>query len=126
MAQHTFELEKGLMVGNVPQTTVVLRELTAGDVVAALEESEKLIMVPGPNGMQPALVQSNAMMGINTLRRQIASLGEIQGPLERDKFDLLSGADLEILQAEADKMDAAVLGVAVADRGRSEAADSDD
>lgn len=125
MAQHTVKLEKGITIGEEHHLEVVLKELTAGDVIDAAQESERLIMVPGPNGTEPRLVQSNALMGANTLRRQIASLGDIEGPLEMEQLALLSDRDLEILQGAVEMMDAAVA-TAVTDRGRSDAASGGD
>lgn len=125
MAQTTVKLQKGITVGEVQNRNAVLRELTAGDVIAAAEESERLIMVPNGNESEPRLVLSNALMGINTLRRQIAQLGEIQGPLEIEQLSLLSETDLELLQNAAESMDSAVA-KAVTDRGRADAASGDD
>lgn len=125
MAKHKVTLIKGITVGVDQHLEAVLKELTAGDVIEAAQESERLIMVPGNNGQEPRLVHSNALMGINTLRRQIASIGEIQGPIEMDQLALLSDQDLGILQAAAEAMDTAVA-TAVINRGRSKAASGDD
>lgn len=125
MAEHTVTLDKGITIGSKSNKQAVLKELSAGDVIEAMQESERLIMVPGPNGQEPRLVHSNALMGVHTLRRQVARLGEIEGPLEIDQLALLSDRDLETLQAAADAMDAAVA-QAVSDRGRSNAASEHD
>lgn len=108
MAQHTVTLEKGLTVGDKTYTTATLKELSAGDVIAAMEESERVIMVPNASGsLEPTLLLSNSLMGVNTLRRQIASIGDIQGPIEREQLNLLSDADLLLLQQGVQEMDAA-------------------
>ena len=108
MAQHTVTLEKGLTVGDKNHNIATLRELSAGDVIAAMEESERVIMVPNGSGsVEPSLLLSNSLMGVNTLRRQIASIGDIQGPIERDQLNLLSDTDLMLLQQGVQEMDAA-------------------
>ncbi len=122
MTQHTVTLEKGLTIGEERHTKVVLRELSAGDLIAAMEESERLIMVPGANGAEPALVTSNTLMGINTLRRQVASIGSVDGPMEREQLSLLSNKDLEILHQGVAALDTAIVNALEA-RGRSAAAD---
>lgn len=122
MAIHKVTLEKGITVGDVTHREVTLKELSAGDVMEAMDESERLLMVPTTTGeLEAQLVLSNAALGINTLRKQIASLGEIEGPLEREQMALLSHTDLELLQAGAQELDA-ILAKAVIQRGRSDAA----
>lgn len=115
---HKVTLQKGLTVGEKTYKEAVLRELSAGDIMAAMEESERVVMTPTSNGVEPVLLLSNALMGINTLRRQIASLGEIQGPLEREQMNLLSDVDLGLLQQGVAELDLAVA-KDIGDRGRS-------
>ncbi|MGO2354635.1 MAG: hypothetical protein ACTH58_07845 [Marinomonas foliarum] len=118
-------LHKGLKVGEKIQNVATLRELNAGDVLKAMEESERVVMVPTANGIEPTLLMSNALMGVNTLRRQIVSIGEIQGPLEREQLDLLSDRDLDILQTCASDMEKAIA-KALIERGRPGATSTDD
>lgn len=125
MAQHTVELVKGISVGGRPNKTAVLRELTAGDLIDAMAESERLIMVPGPNGPEPQLVMSNALLGIHTLRRQILSLGEIQGPIELEQLKLLAHEDMQLLETAVSDLDKAAAAEIIS-RGRSEAAGAGD
>lgn len=118
-------LHKGLTVGEKIQNVATLRELNAGDVLKAMEESERVVMVPTANGIEPTLLMSSALMGVNTLRRQIVSIGEIQGPLEREQLDLLSDRDLDILQTGASDMEKAIA-KALIERGRPGATSTDD
>lgn len=118
-------LHKGLTVGEKVHNIATLRELNAGDVLRAMEESERVVMVPTANGIEPSLLMSNALMGVNTLRRQIVSIGEIQGPIEREQLDLLSDRDLDILQKGASDMEKAIV-KALSERGRSGATSTDD
>jgi len=121
MALLTVPLQDGLKVNGEPQLQAELRQLEAGDIIAASEESEKLFV----HGGDPVLVVSPSLMGINTLRRQIASIGSIPGPLEMSMMNKLSPADLDLLQTAADKLDKAVL-EDVSKRGRSDPPQSDD
>lgn len=121
MAKVTGHLKKGLVVGEKRHRAFVLRTLTAGDVVAAQEESERLIQTP--DGYQ--LVSSPAKMGVELLRRQVVQIGEVKGPLEIFQLSLLSATDLEILSAHADKLDQATL-TGVTTRGRDDRGGKDD
>jgi phage FluMu protein gp41 len=118
-------LHKGLKVGEKVHNVVTLRELNAGDVLKAMEESERVVLVPTANGLEPSLLMSNSMMGVNTLRRQIVSIGEIQGPIEREQLDLLSDRDLDILNSGVSDMEKAIV-KALSERGRSSATSTDD
>lgn len=124
MAEHKLTLAKGITIGSVANTLATLRQLTAGDVIEAMEEAEKLLMVPGPNGFEPRLVHSPALMSVHSLRRQIASIGEVKGPLEMEMFNTLSDEDLALLQEGCEKLDAAIA-ASLEQRGRSAAAGSE-
>ncbi len=119
MANTTVDLIKGLTIGEVTHTRATLREPTAGDLIDATDESEKMIRTP--EGYQ--LVASPTLVGLNTLRRQIVSIGEYEGPLAMNEIKKLSAADLSLLQEAAEGLDAAGMRE-IADRGRDEA-DSD-
>jgi phage FluMu protein gp41 len=108
----TVHLEKGLTIGGVTHTEAVIRETTAGDIIDASEESERLF--PTPEGYE--LVQSPSQTAMNTLRRQIVSIGEIEGPLELAVLKKLSGDDLAEIQIKAQTLDAVAL--EAASRGR--------
>jgi phage FluMu protein gp41 len=112
------ELKKGLKVGDTVHTTAEIREATAGDLIEATEESEKLYQAPDGSYV---LVASSTMVGLNTMRRQIVRIGDHSGPLTMGELKSLSAADINILQAESNKLDGAVI-AEVADRGRDHAA----
>ncbi len=122
-------LQKGLRVGQISHTIAVLREPSAGDVIDASMDAEKVVMVPtGVDGaghavMEPQLVTSPTLVGINVLRRQIVRIGAIDGPLERELLDKLSPTDLNLLQAKAQELEAA--SIEVAQRGRADHAGED-
>lgn len=116
MAQVEFALKKGLDVGGLTHTNCVLREPTAGDVIDASEESEKVVLV----GLEPQLVTSPTLVGINTLRRQIVRIGEVNGPLEREMFGKLSPEDLNLIQQQAEQLEQAAR--KVSQRGRTDGA----
>lgn len=121
---HTIELEKGLKVGDTTHKTATLREPSAGDLINAMAESERVVIVPNAAGGEPQLLLSNTALSINTLRRQIVSLGDIKGPLEHEQLNLLSATDLQLLQNAADTLDNAAA-KAMDARGRSDATSTD-
>lgn len=125
MAIHSFDLEKGLSVGGVVNKHVVLRELTAGDLIDAMAESERVVMVPTKDGAEPRLVLSDSLMGINCLRRQVKTLGDMAGPLDIDVLRQLSAEDLNLLQKGVEDMEKAIYMELVA-QGRAEPARTDD
>ena len=105
MATIKVTLKKGLKVGDDVHIEAELREITAGDLIEATEESEKVVMTP--DGYM--LLLSNTMVGLHTLRRQVVRIGEHPGPLTLGELKKLSGPDLDKLQAEAIKLDQASL-----------------
>ncbi|MDF9346378.1 phage tail assembly protein [Escherichia coli] len=72
--------------------TVTLRELTAGDLIDAQAAAEKLVM----SKEGPILVSSPSRMGLEMLRRQIASVGCIKGPLSMALIRKLSADDFSV------------------------------
>ena len=105
MATVKCTLNKGLTVGETVHKLAEIREVTAGDLIDATDESEKL--VPTPEGYQ--LIPSPTLVGLHTLRRQIVAIGDHPGPLTMAEMKLLSGTDLELLQQTATTLDAATL-----------------
>lgn len=103
-AEVTVSLVDGLKVGEDVLKDAVLREITAGDILDAQEESEKLMLTP----TGPQLVPSPSLVSTNVLRRQIVRIGNVNGPMSRKDLSRLSPHDLNLLQAEADKLDRAV------------------
>lgn len=113
MATVTCILNKGLMIGETTHKDAEIREATAGDLIDATEESEKVVLTP--DGYQ--LVASPTMVGLNTLRRQIVRIGEYPGPLTLAELKKLSSKDISLLQEQAEIVESASL-KEFADRGR--------
>ena len=124
MAEVTITLIHGIKVGDDVLREVVLREPTAGDIIEAQEESERLVYATRGDRVEPTLVASPTMVGIHVLRRQIKRIGDISGPVDLHLLKKLHPADMDTLQAEADKLDAAtaaeVASREVARRGRND------
>ena len=119
------ELTDGLTIGSVTYKTVILRQLTAGDVQEASEAAERLVSTATG---ELALVSSPARMGQEVLRRQIAMLedgngGKFDGPLEPDDMARLTLTDLNTLQMGVGILDAHVEKAveAMGKRGRPDA-----
>jgi len=113
MAKVDFALKTGISQGDTAHTNCVLREPCAGDVIAANEESEKVVMVPvaldetGQPITEPQLVISPSLVSVHLLRRQIDSIGEIKGPIEIEIFNKLTSEDLLEIQSQAAKLEQA-------------------
>lgn len=108
MAEVIVTLKHGYKTDKRTLMEVVLREATAGDVIEATEESEKLIILPDDNGKPvPQFVPSPTMVGVHVLRRQIVRVGNIEGQFTLEQLKTLSPDDLNTLQARADEMESA-------------------
>ncbi|MGQ5745868.1 hypothetical protein HMPREF3138_20975 [Serratia sp. HMSC15F11] len=121
MAQMTETLIHGLVTGKgtTDETThkeVTLRELGSKDIVDAQLAAERVVI--GENGKAVAYC-SEVLMGLELLRRQIASIGSIPGPLSLKQLYHLHPEDLKLLTAKADALDDLL--TEVADRGRPDA-----
>lgn len=127
MANVPVTLPHGLKIGDDTLKDAVLREPTAGDIIEAQEESEKLVYAVEANGdrIVPTLVASPTMVGVHVLRRQIVKIGNLSGPIELDMLKRLHPEDFAALQARADDLDAAtsaeIASREVAQRGRDDA-----
>ncbi|EMA7647481.1 hypothetical protein ACK2RV_001083 [Yersinia enterocolitica] len=114
------QLTHGLSYGKgdeeVKQFDVELRELNAGDLIEAEQASERMVMTP----KGPALLASPATMGYEMVRRSIARIGIIQGPLSMALLKTLHQDDLELLLTATNvQSDAAMATVKqVIDEGR--------
>ncbi len=117
MATTTVTLKGGLKIGEVTHLVAEIREALSGDIIEAMEESEKVVLLPGSDRPEPALVASPTMVGIHTLRRQIVRIGEHKGPLTLAEIKRLIPADLNALQQKAEELEAAGL-ASLTDRGR--------
>ena len=124
MAKLDFQLTHGIPFGKGAdaelQYEVVLRELTTGDVIDARSDAEQVVFVPDSDsgGTKAITVVSEVKMGIELLRRQIASVGVIHGPLTMGQIRQFHIDDFELVNEQAEKLDS-VLEVA-AKRGRVE------
>lgn len=122
MAQSIFPLKHGLPFGKDDdaemQMEVTLRELAGGDLIDARLESERVV----ESASGPRLVCSPELLALNTLRRQVASIGKIKGPLSMNDLRRLKVPDLLLLERQADAIDAAVLADKLGERGRSDQA----
>lgn len=104
MATVTVTLIGGLQIGEDVHTEAVLREPTGADLIDALEESEKLVLVPSADGgeAKPKMVLSPALMGLNVMRRQVVRIGTYEGPLTLAELKKLKKAgDIDQLQEKA-------------------------
>lgn len=114
MATKLVTLVDGYKVGEITHTEAELRLPTAGDIIDASIESERV--VPTPEGYQ--LLVSASMVGLNVLRRQVARIGTHQGPLALGELRRLSQTDLAALQIAAQELDAG-LSRGIESRGRA-------
>ncbi|HAO9143659.1 TPA: hypothetical protein IRL91_004041 [Escherichia coli] len=122
LANGYVDLLDGLPFGESREYRVTFRELTAKDSIDAESEAERLIETR--NG--PVLVASPALRGIALLRRQIAAVGQIEGPLSPRQIGQLSERDLSRLMAAVSLLDSAMAGKLVAERGRPDAVPGSD
>ncbi|ODS10921.1 phage tail assembly protein [Vibrio scophthalmi] len=114
MAKIEFTIEHGLPFGKGEdkemQYDVTLRSLTTGDVIDARIAAEKVIFAPDPDspGITKAItVVSDVMVGLELLRRQIASVGVLQGPLEMSMLRKFHPEDFDLINKRAEMLDQA-------------------
>ena len=123
MAILVFELKHGLTVGSGADAEthyeVELRELKTADVIDSQLAAEKVVVVSG----KAVAYTSDVIMGLELLRRQIARIGSVTGPLDMKFLRKLHPDDLTLLNDKADELDSALSGVAT--RGRSDAVSGD-
>lgn len=124
MATIDIKLKHGLKIGKDVLRNAVLREVSAGDIIEAQEEAEKLVYAVDNGKLVPTLVASPTLVGIHVLRRQVVRIGNIDGPIDLDMIKKLKPVDLDLLQKKADELDGAAEGEAasreVAQRGRDD------
>lgn len=123
MAILVFDLKHGLKVGKGKDAEthyeVELRELTTADVIDSELAAEKVVVV-GENGSEKGVAYiSGVLMGLELLRRQVARVGEIEGPLSMKLLRQLHPDDMKKLNDKAEEMDKALAGIG--NRGRSDA-----
>ncbi|STH74927.1 Mu-like prophage FluMu protein gp41 [Escherichia coli] len=107
------DLLDGLPFGETREYRVTFRELTAKDSIDAEAEAERVVETN--NG--PMLIASPSLRGVALLRRQIAAVGDIEGPLSPRQIGQLSERDLSRLMAAVSLLDTALAGKLAADRG---------
>jgi phage FluMu protein gp41 len=107
------ELKKGLKIGEDVHKLAEIREATAGDLIEATEESERLCATPEGGYI---LAASPTMVGLNSLRRQIVKIGDHPGPLTIGELKKLSSGDINILQEASARLERAGL-EAIAQKG---------
>lgn len=121
MSNITCELVDGMMLGEEKQTLVTLRPATAGDVIEATEESEKLFNTPEG----PALVASPTLVATHMLCKQIVSVGDIPAPISLDMLKKLTPNDMELLHKKIAEIEIASMEVTLS-RGRSDGSEETD
>ena len=117
----TVTLADGITIGDDRHRTATLRELTAADIFAAQEAAERLVYSPDADGrMAPVLVVSDSKFGVELLRRQTASIGDIT-KITTDVLGRLSARDLAQLQQAAADLEAGASRTMqeISERGRS-------
>ena len=107
MGSITVTLTRGLLVGDEAQLEAELREPTAGDVIDAGQEAERVVMT----AEGPELVSSPSLLGALVLCKQVVRIGTVQGPLKLADLKKLSALDLQRLQEKAQELEAAALRV---------------
>lgn len=118
MANIKVSLKDGVKLGGKTHMTVMMRELTPGDLIDAGMAAERAVETP--DGYIFAV--SPTLMGMYALARQIESVGDYDGVVELNDLRRFSREDFEAIQLEAQKLDDAVI-KAVMQRGRSDASD---
>lgn len=108
------DLLDGLPFGEGREYRVTFRELTAKDSIDAEMDAERYIDTH--NG--PVLIASPSLRGVQLLRRQIAAVGDIEGPLSMLQIGQLSERDLSRLMVAVNLRDTALAGKLAGDRGR--------
>lgn len=113
-----FRLVDGLPYGSGDdaqlQYDVTFRELSAGDIIDAQLASERVY----DTASGPQLIASSSQMGLELLRRQIASVGCIQGPLSLALLKKLSQKDFQRLTVASELKDLALTAKMTSERGR--------
>lgn len=120
MSKTLFKLDHGLKIGESIHFDVELRELTAGDIIDAEEDAEKLVNAGSPSAPNYVLVRSDIRASMAILRRQIRRIGDINGPINEREIRKLHPDDLFIIQRHAEAMDKAIAQAqAMSERGKS-------
>lgn len=119
-----FQLEDGLAFGKGDdaelQYEVEMKELSPKDIFDAQLEAETFGVIDG----KAYSYVSDTEMGIELLRRQVKSIGCINGPLTRSQLFSLSDTDFTLVQQHGQVLDEKITATAAleeaAERGRDE------
>ncbi|EAT1856004.1 hypothetical protein EJO82_04230 [Salmonella enterica] len=114
LAKGYVDLLDGLPFGEGREYRVTFRELSAKDSIDAETEAERVMDTR--NG--PILIASPSLRGVALLRRQIAAVGDIEGPLSMLQIGQLSERDLSRLMVAVNLRDTALAGKLAGDKGR--------
>ncbi|EPC4949147.1 hypothetical protein P1Y89_002603 [Salmonella enterica] len=114
LAKGYVDLLDGLPLGEGRVYRVTFRELSAKDSIDAETEAERVMDTR--NG--PILIASPSLRGVALLRRQIAAVGDIEGPLSMLQIGQLSERDLSRLMVAVNLRDTALAGKLAGDKGR--------
>lgn len=130
MAAQKITLKDGIKVGEKVWREASLRSLTAGDVMDANLDAERLEMVPQMNaagtvtGYGPEYVKSPTLVAMHSLRRQLSIVGLLDAPVEMEILRKLSPDDINVLTRVANAMDTADM--EAINRGRPDGAGAED
>ena len=122
----SFDLPKGLSVGDDRQTTCIIRSLNGLEYLNCLTDAEKILMVPvgtdesGNPILDPQLISSPALMSMSVLKASVKQIGEFTAPIPDEIWEKLSRDDINLMMQKMDEFETALL--AVAQRGRSDPA----
>lgn len=100
----TFKLKDGVKKFGKLHVDVTLRSATAGDIIDATQEAERLVITP----QGPALVASPILTGAQVTRRRVVKLGDMDGPIDMDLLKEFSADDLGLVQMKCDELDTAL------------------
>ncbi|WP_140918654.1 phage tail assembly protein [Limnobaculum xujianqingii] len=116
----------GLVVGKednqVTHKEVVIRELTAGDMMTAQTASERVV----ETRQGAKLVSSPSQMTYEMMRRAVVSIGPVQGPVSLAELGKLSQRDFGLLNDSIMALQELRLGEEVESQGREPATRSGD
>ena len=102
------ELATGLVDGaGKAHKLAKLRQLSAKEIMEARADAERVVTIPTSKGPVPQMVLSPAALDYELLRRNIAQLGDLPGPLTLEQLGRLTEADLRKLEDAAGELDAA-------------------
>jgi len=110
MALITFELDHGLKAEGSDGESLLyrevgLRELTTNDLIDAQLAAEKVVVHQGGKAVA---YTSDVLYGLELLRRQIAYIGEVKGPIDIKTIRKLHTEDFDLIQRKAQELDQAL------------------